>query len=326
MSTHPVKVRYSFLKILTGSDLSRRKLPVMSATGAKPGPVVWITACVHGDEVGGIAIVQELFKYLKKGLKRGKVMAFPLMNPIGFETGSRNITISKEDLNRSFPGDPEGSLGNRIANQVFERILSSDPDLVLDLHNDWIHSIPYALIDPRGEAISSETMRTTRVFAHQTGFIVVKDSENLTGSLSYSLLLRGIPALTFEMGEPKIINERNVKYGLGAIKNILREMDMIEDVDDPFLFPLLSFDFRNQEYLYFDRPCTSRSGIVRFLVSVGQRVKQGQPVAKIVNAFGKQIQVLRAKTDGVVLGMTDSAVVFPGMVVMAFAVSEIPQD
>jgi predicted deacylase len=51
----PVRISYSFQKILTGSDLSRRRLPLMSATSASPGPVVWLTACGHGDEVCGRA-------------------------------------------------------------------------------------------------------------------------------------------------------------------------------------------------------------------------------------------------------------------------------
>ena len=111
------KVKYSFIKILTGSDLSRRRLPFMSIESRNTGPSVWLTACGHGDEVGGMVVIQEIFKILrKKPLLKGSVYAFPLMNPIGFETASRNITLSKEDLNRSFPGNINGSLAERIAN------------------------------------------------------------------------------------------------------------------------------------------------------------------------------------------------------------------
>jgi len=84
-----VKISYSFLKIMTCSDLSRRRLPRMSAMGPEPGPVAWLTACGHGDEVCGVVIVQEVFRRLRRELVRGTVHAFPLMNPIGFETGSR---------------------------------------------------------------------------------------------------------------------------------------------------------------------------------------------------------------------------------------------
>jgi len=103
------KIKYGFINIMTGSDLSVRKLAVMSAKSNNPGSVVWLTGCVHGDEVGGIAIIQEIFKKLKtQPLIRGSIFAIPIMNPMGFETNSRHIAMSEEDLNRSFPGQKTG--------------------------------------------------------------------------------------------------------------------------------------------------------------------------------------------------------------------------
>jgi predicted deacylase len=66
----------------------------MAAESPCPGPVVWLTACVHGDEVGGIVVIQELFKTVRKQLLKGSIYAFPLMNPLGFETASRDIILS----------------------------------------------------------------------------------------------------------------------------------------------------------------------------------------------------------------------------------------
>ena len=132
---------------MTGSDLSRRRLPFMSAVSENPGPVLWLTDCGHGDEICGIVIIQEIFRKIRRILLNGSVYAFPLMNPIGFETASRNITVSREDLNRSFPGAMTGTLGEIIADRIFSTIMETSPALVLDLHNDWIKSIPYTLID-----------------------------------------------------------------------------------------------------------------------------------------------------------------------------------
>jgi predicted deacylase len=68
------RVKYSFLKILTGSDLSRRRLPFMSVESSKAGPVVWLTGWMHGDEVTGIVTIQEVFKKIQKqALLRGAV-------------------------------------------------------------------------------------------------------------------------------------------------------------------------------------------------------------------------------------------------------------
>ena len=175
------RIRYSFLKILTGSDLSRRRLPFMAAHSPNPGPIVWLTACGHGDEVGGIVIIQDIFKRIRKtGLRRGSIYAFPLMNPIGFESISRHITLSKEDLNRSFPGNKNGTLGERIADQIFTEITETEPTVVLDLHNDWIQSIPYTLIDKDSSSYPEEMGQKIRFFAMESGFLAIQDTEELT--------------------------------------------------------------------------------------------------------------------------------------------------
>ena len=143
------KTGYSFLKIMTGSDLSRRRIPMMTIKSGRPGPVVWLTACIHGDEVGGMVVIQELFRYIRRNpLRCGSLYALPLMNPIGFEMAARHVTMSKEDLNRSFPGNRQGTLAQRIADRIMTAIGETGPDLVIDLHNDWMRSIPYAVIEP----------------------------------------------------------------------------------------------------------------------------------------------------------------------------------
>src|SRR5215213_4208112 len=153
---------YSLLKILSGSDLSRRRLPYMEARASEAGPAAWLTACAHGDEVGGIVVVQEIFKRLRrKPLLRGTLHAFPLMNPLGFEAGARHVTMSEEDLNRSFPGNAKGTLAERIADKIFAAICETHPAVVLDLHNDWIGSIPYTVLDPPPSALLSPAYEQT---------------------------------------------------------------------------------------------------------------------------------------------------------------------
>src|SRR3990167_9285133 len=180
------RLAYSFLRILTGSELSNRRLPMMSALSPQPGPQVWITACSHGDEVGGIVVVQELFRRLKRDLLRGSLHAFPLMNPMGFETASRTLGMNREDLNRSFPGSATGTLGERIAAAIFEKIVGMRPDLVVDLHNDWIRSIPYALVDPYPGALHKAVYQRIMELAHVTGLPVVRDTQPLPRSLSHA--------------------------------------------------------------------------------------------------------------------------------------------
>lgn len=229
------RIGYSFLKILTGSDLSRRRLALMEARSGRPGPVVWLTGCIHGDEVGGIVVIQEMFKRLRRQpLIRGDLYAFPLMNPIGFETISRHIGFSKEDLNRSFPGNMSGSVAERIADKIFTTIVQTRPALVLDLHNDWIKSIPYALIEPCWDQGVKDAYQRSVELARHTGFVLVEDQPaetpdlNLEKTLTGSILRGGMPAITLELGESFIVNEANVEHGVTAVGNILAHLGMIE--------------------------------------------------------------------------------------------------
>lgn len=321
MRAHPLtKVRYSFLRILTGSDLSRRRLPLMTAICSQPGPVVWLTACGHGDEVGGIVIIQEVFRKIKRKLVRGSVYAFPMMNPIGFETTSRHITISKEDLNRSFPGSRDGTLGERIADIIFSTILDTSPSLLLDLHNDWIRSIPYTLLDVRTGALQEGMNKKLTALSRHTGFLIIRDSEEIRNSLSSSLIRRGIPAMTLELGEPYVVNEQNIQYGVRSVWNILSHLGMIEPSLEQFVYPLPENCPKGKVLTYSDRPYSSSSGIIRFLTEPGAAVRKGHALAKIYNAFGKLQETITAENDGIVLGHADYSVVFPGMPMMAFGI------
>lgn len=318
-SPHGTRVRFSFLKILTGSDLSRRRLPLMQAHSDSPGPVVWLTACAHGDEVGGIVIIQEIFKRLqRRGLLCGSVYAFPLMNPLGFETASRSIPFSKEDLNRSFPGNDHGSLGERIAAQIFNRITETEPALVVDLHNDWIRSIPYALIDPVGAHAPEKLHHSVTEYARISGLLVIREHEIVRNTLSYSLIAHRIAALTLEMGESYVVNERNIEVGVSSVWNLLTRLGLTQaEPYGAYSYPLPD-ELSAGIYHYTDKPWSSTSGIIRFLTRPGTVVKKGQPIARVYNAFGKPQETLHATAGGVVLGHADSAVVFPGMPVMAF--------
>lgn len=317
-----VKLHYSFKNILTGSDLSRRRLPLMSAVSDKPGPLVWLTACGHGDEVGGIVVIQEVFKRLRRRLLCGTVQAFPLMNPLGFETRSRHITMSREDLNRSFPGNPQGSLGERIAHRIFSTITAVTPSLVLDLHNDWIESIPYVLVDGDPGSAHKGVYKQSKRIAGKTGLFLIIDAEDLKKSLSYNLLMCDVPALTLELGKSQVVSEANVACGLEAIWNVLAHLGMVAAQQEQFQYPLPPGYGRGQLLRYSDKPYSSKTGIIRFLAKPGDVVQTDQPLAKIVNAFGRHQETITAIHDAFVLGHSDSSAAFPGMPIMAFGVPE----
>ncbi|MBF0431339.1 MAG: succinylglutamate desuccinylase/aspartoacylase family protein [Fibrobacteria bacterium] len=312
---NPVELKYSFIEMLTGSDLSKRRLPVMVAKSKKKGPVLWLTGCMHGDEIGGTVVIHEVFKKIRKYLKQGTVYALPLMNPSGFENMSRTIAITREDLNRSFPGDKKGSLAQRIAHKIFEAIVKTKPTLVVDLHNDWNKSIPYVLIDNGIKTTNSNVCD----FASACGLLQVWDKDVLASSLTFNLIQKGIPALTLELGESWIINEKNINSGVDVILNLLKKMNMITSGN---MHPLSATPsmFKHKKVHYFSLPLSSASGIIRFNKKPGETVKKGERIARIYNAFGKTVETLTALEDGLVLGHVDYAIAYPGAQVMAFGI------
>ena len=318
-------LKYSFIKILTGSDLSSRRLAVMEIKGREPGPVLWLTGCVHGDEVGGVIIIQEVFRRLAKdGLLAGTVLAFPVMNPIGFENNSRQISPSQEDLNRSFPGQADGTMAERLADTIFSYIKNTEPNLVLDLHNDWLASIPYTLIDPHPGQKHKEAYEQSKTFARMAGFPIIDEEEQdlaekteLKRSLSGSLLQIDIPALTLEIGGDYVSNEKNITAGVEAIFNILKYLKMIEDG-----LPEVRSSKNDKILNYSHQPECSTSGLIRFNIEQGQKVKKGETLARIYNVFGKLVETLTAKSDALVLGHADSAVALPGLPVVALGVDK----
>ena len=307
---------YSSVKILTGSDLSKRRIPMMEIHSAEAGPVVWLTGCMHGDEIGGTVVIHEVFKKIKGRLLKGSVRAFPLMNPFGFETISRNISYSKEDLNRSFPGNKSGTLAERIADIIFSKILETDPTVVIDLHNDWKRSIPYSLTELSG---LSDIDKTVLEYSKMTGLLQIEDTDKIHSSLTYNLMEKNIPALVLELGESYIINEQNIEIGINAIWNILTKLGMVSDEGHYYQFPLPE-RFSEHVLLYSCLPLSSTSGIVRFFKKPGEVVRKGQKIAKVCNAYGKQIEIICALSDGIIIGQTDTALAFPGSPVMAFGV------
>jgi len=320
------KIKYSFLNILTGSDLSKKRLPLMEAKSVNSGPVVWLTACAHGDELGGIVVIQEIFKILrKKPLLKGTIFAFPLKNPIGFETTSYHVTLSEEDLNRSFPGGRSGSIAERIADKIFTTITKTNPTLVLDLHNDWRQTVPYVLIDPSAAFKNKEISEKVNSLAKKTGLIMIGEqeesiaSEQVDRSLTYSLVQKNIPAITMELGESDVVNEKNVEIGIKSIWNVLSDLGMVEPSEN-YAYPMP--DSVRGKILRDSAKPSSTSGIIRFLANPGDIVKKGQPFARVYNAFGKIMETIVADNDCLIIGFSDTSVAFPGVPVMALGIIE----
>lgn len=322
-----------YINIFKGIDLSERKLPILIERGKEPGPAIWLSAGIHGDEVTGIEVVQRIFNYLKRhGLKKGAIYALPLVNPMGFEMIKRENPYDEEDINRNFPGDGNGNTTERLTNAVFNSITETSPDLVIDLHADTQNSLPYIVIDRpvSAKAGVKEAVEKSWELAEKFGITVTYDIEvegfkkyKLDQSLTAALLNRNqIPAFLVELGGPRIIDEKFVKVGMRGIKNILLYFGMIDGEEKSWTSET---KIKTKEKLELVENITSKeSGIIEYLVKPGQFVKKEEPLLKISNVLGKIEEIIFADRDCYIISLNDFSVSFPGSGLISLVVPVAP--
>jgi len=151
--------------------------------GRRPGPTLFVSAAVHGDEINGVEIIRRLIRSPALKHLRGTLIAVPVVNVYGFVRQSRYLP-DRRDLNRCFPGSETGSLAARLANTFLEEIVAK-ADYGIDLHTGAVHreNLPQirGSFDPGGEV-----ERLAKAF----GSPVVLNADLRDGSLRSAALER----------------------------------------------------------------------------------------------------------------------------------------
>ncbi len=319
------KITKKHIPLYKGVDLTNRKIPFVLFESGIPGPTVWVMAAIHGDEVTGIEIVLRLMRFLKQdNLKIGKIYCVPILNPLGFEVINRYEPNESNDLNRCFPGKPDGDFGERVANRIYEKIVSSKPDLVIDLHTDTMESIPYIYLDhvpnPKDKSLVKKMLEYSNVSGINYFVENRNDSVMATKTISGSLVnIAKIPTFTIELGGPLLVKPKFVNTGLNSIKNILKHLKMIpqEGLNWEYQFKL------PLEGLYefvWSKYTPNSSGIVEYLVQPGDMVKSGSPIARIKNLYDQTVEYIKVREDCVIVSYADQNVCFPGTELFSCAV------
>ncbi len=161
------------------------KLPVRVISGKKEGPIVFISAVIHGDELNGIEIIRRFRKLSILKRLKGTVVIVPVVNVYGLMTLSRYLP-DRRDLNRAFPGSSKGSLAGRIAKIFFDEIVSKC-DFGIDLHTAAIHKSNLPQI--RTNIDNEFTLNMAKAFEAP----VILHSELRDGSLRFLGDEKGIP-------------------------------------------------------------------------------------------------------------------------------------
>lgn len=270
--------------------------PVLVVHGGSAGPVLCLTAAIHGDELNGIEMVRRVLHDLNPKELKGTVIGIPIVNIHGFRRGSRYLP-DRRDLNRFFPGSPTGSSAARIAHSLFENIVRHCTALV-DLHTGSFYrsNIPQVRADLSQPAVRS--------LAQGFGGMLVLNSEPGAGTLRRAATEAGIPTVILEVGEPLRLQPRQVDQGVAGLNRLLGSLDMRGK------FQLLA---QPEPVYFFSRWVRADHGGVLFsVVRLGQPVRAGDILGNVTDPITNEQNLIYAPSDGRVIGMAVNQVVMPG--------------
>jgi uncharacterized protein len=279
------RVELPTARLATGSAMS---VPVEVVHGRRPGPRIWLSGAVHGDELNGIEIIRRVLDELRPGRLRGTVLAVPIVNVFGFITESRYLP-DRRDLNRSFPGSPRGSLASRLAH-IFMTEVVEGCDYGIDLHTGT--NARTNLPQIRGNLSDPETLELARVF----GAGISIHATLRDGSLRAAARARGARVLVYEGGEAGRFGREEVERGVGGVLRVAKALGMIEKAPPPRKRP--------PESLETTWIRAGRSGLFHLEVEPGDRVRKGDRLGVIRDAFGDRVLNVKSRADGIVIGLT----------------------
>ena len=270
--------------------------PVLVIRGTSPGPVLCLTAAIHGDELNGIEIVRRVMHDLQPDRLSGTVIGIPIVNVQGFRRGSRYLP-DRRDLNRYFPGNPTGSAASRIAHSFFIQVIRHC-DALVDLHTGSFErsNLPQLRADLRNPDVVS--------IAQGFGSTVVIHGVPSAGTLRYAATRAGVPAVTLEAGGPSQLEPEEVKHGVKGIETLLTTLGMVRK---------LRF-WGDPEPVYYKSSWVraDRGGILISDVSLGTTVRKGDRLGTITDPMTNASANVLSPYSGRIIGMARNQVVMPG--------------
>jgi predicted deacylase len=271
-------------------------IPVRVARGAQPGPTLCLTAGIHGDELNGIEVVRRVLQEIDPVKLSGMVIGVPIVNLHGFRQASRYLP-DRRDLNRHFPGRATGSAASRIAHSFFQQVIVHCETLV-DLHTGSFHrsNVPQV----RADLTDSGSFELAKAFGSQ----VVVHAVGEPGTLRRAASDVGIPAISYEAGEPMRFQPAEVEEGVRGVFDLLSRKGMLS-----------SRPRRGQRQEIYYRARWVRvddGGILLSDVELGDSVKTGDELGVVTDPISNERTIVRSPYDGRVLGMALNQVVIPG--------------
>ena len=289
---------------------------VWTVDSKNPGPTIVFTANVHGDECTGVAIINQLLERLEHSLQCGQIRLFPSLNPDGLKRMVRECPSHGQDLNRLFPNClDESKRVHPSLRQIWKAIQSPKPDLVVDLHSDSGLAIPYVIVDRLLET-NQQLLQSAWDWADQTGIFALWEyglsdyrrfqlQRSLSGAVLNSLR---IPCLTLEIGRRRHADSNDIVRGLTIVGRILMYAGCLTQTQlSEFGWVLPNMESPLGVWRRGNGPITRVGGLVLPMAQMGQVLREGDSIARIVDAQGKTREIVWATETCVVIAYPDRA-------------------
>ena len=280
-------------------------LPITVVNGVEPGPILWLSAAIHGDELNGVEIIAQILGRVDPKKLRGTIIAVSIVNVFGFIEQSRYLP-DRRDLNRSFPGSENGSLASQLAH-LFMREIVDRSTHGIDLHTAAVHRINLPQIRANLED------ETTYNYAKAFGAPLMMHSTTRDGSLRQAATKKNIPVLLYEAGEALRFDPLAIKVGVAGILGVMSHLEMYHDE----LAPTIGESLRAKKSNWIRASC---GGIFHLSVNLGEKVTKKQELGYITNAFGERRVPIRTKVDGIVISHIQNPLVNQGDAIINIAI------
>lgn len=307
------------------TSLGKLNLTFLEKGNKNIGPTVVFVSGIHGAEVssvGGLLSFLEELDTIPDSDVSGRIIAFPFANPIALLQKTWGFKLSPldfdENLNRLFPGDPNGSLGEQMAHAIFKFIMKRAPRLVVDLHTMNSRSLPFVIVDRMRDPFSifeADVMSDAGKFGIGVVYEMPPeeyDKEGLNKSLSGALCEKHIYSFTVEVPSATYALPESEEIVRAGLWNIIYGMNMMKKEEfEPSLHPtreLIGVGI-HQRYL---GPRAKRAGFFRPAVFPGDWVSEKHEMGKIYNGSAKVIEAVLAPTSGYVSDIIEASFVSSG--------------
>ncbi|WOJ94827.1 M14 family metallopeptidase [Congregibacter variabilis] len=285
-----------FITVPKGMD-SASEIPVSIAHGTNDGPVLALIAGTHGYEYPPITALQTIRAKLDPATLSGTVIMVHIANMPSFL--GRTIYYSPGDgknLNRMYPGDPDGSISQRIAHLITTEVIDQ-ADYLVDLHGgDGNEALrPYVYMPVTGEAEFDAKIQGLAVAFGLDHIVMDTGPQHASGPSLFTdqtALERGIPAITTETGQSGSNDPYWVGLAENGIWNVLRHLSMIPGDEVPNTGITWLGDYKVVT--------SPQSGIFKAVTRDGYAVTEGTILGVLVDFFGNELTKIRAPFSGIV--------------------------